>query len=73
MVKIAIGKKGIQNVLVRSVMSLYEEAKARVRLNSEMSEEFEAKVGIHQGTVLSYFLLEVVENVVTEFTREGHK
>ena len=35
-------------VLVRSVMSLYEEAKTRVRVDSELSHEFEVKVGMHQ-------------------------
>ena len=30
----------------RSVMSLYEVAKTRVRVDSELSEEFEVKVGM---------------------------
>ena len=55
--------------LVRSVMSLYEEALTRVRVDSELSEEFEVNVGMHQGTVLSYFLFAVVVNAVTEFAR----
>ena len=54
-------------MLVRSVMSLYEGAKTRVRVDSE----FEVKVGIHQGLVLSPFLFAAVEDVVTEFAREG--
>ena len=40
-----MGKKGIPVVLVRSVMSLHEGAKTRVRVDSELSEEVEAKVG----------------------------
>ena len=48
-------KKGIPDVLVRSVMSLYEGAKTRVRVDSELSEEFEVKVGMHQESVLSPF------------------
>ena len=39
-------KKGIQ-VLVRSVMSLYERAEIGVRVDSELSGEFEVKVVIH--------------------------
>ena len=35
-------KKGIPEVLVRSVMSLNEGAKTRVRVDSELSEEFDA-------------------------------
>ena len=51
----ATRKKGIPEVLVRSVMSLNEGAKIRVRVDSELSEEFEAKVGMHQESVLSPF------------------
>ena len=52
-------------------MSLYEGTKTRVRVDSELSEEFEVKVGMHQGSVLSPFLFAVVIHVVTEFAREG--
>ena len=67
----ALRKKGIPEILVRSVMSLYDGAKTRVRLDSELSEEFEVKVWKHQGSVLSSFLPTVVVDVVTEFAREG--
>ena len=43
----------------------------RVRVDSELSEEFEVKVGMHQGSVLSPFLSTVVVDIVTEFAREG--
>ena len=46
----AMRKKGIPEVLVRSVMSLYEGEKIRVSLDSEFLEEFEAKVWMHQGS-----------------------
>ena len=64
-------KIGIPEVLVRSVMSLYEGAKTRVRVDSELSEKFEVKVGMHHGSVLSPFLFAVVKDVVTEFARDG--
>ena len=64
-------RKGIPEVLVRSVRSLYEGAKTRVGVDSELSEEFVVKVGMHQGSVLSPFLFAVVVDVVTEFAREG--
>ena len=53
----AMRKKGIREGLVRSVMSLYEGAKTRVRVDSELSEEFEVKVGMHQGSVCHLYFL----------------
>ena len=55
----------------RSMMSLYEGMKTMVRMDSELSEEFEVKVRMHQGSMLSPFLSAVVEDVVTEFAKEG--
>ena len=46
-------KKGISEVIVRAVMSLYDGTKTRVRVGSACSEEFEVKVGVHEGYVLS--------------------
>ena len=66
----AMMKKGIPKVLARSVMSLQEGAKTRVRVDCELSEQFEVKVGMPQGSVLSPFLFAVVIDVVTEFARE---
>ena len=39
--ELAMRKNEIPEVLVRSVMSLYEGAKTRVRVDCELSEEFE--------------------------------
>ena len=64
-------KTRIPDVLVISVTSLYEGAKTRVRVDSELSEGFDVKVGMHQGSTLSSFLFAVVVNVVTKFTTEG--
>ena len=61
----------IPDILVRSVISLYEEAKTRVRVDSELSEEFEVKVGMYQGSVPSPFIFAVVEDGVTKLAREG--
>ena len=41
----------------------------QVRVDSELSEELVVKVWIHQGTVLSHFLLALVVDVVSEFAR----
>ena len=45
-------KKRLSEVIVRAVMSLYDGAKTRVMVGSAYSEEFEVKVGVHQGSVL---------------------
>ena len=66
----ALRKKEIPEILGRSVMSLYEGAKTRARVDSELSEEFEVKVGMHQGSVLSSFLFAFLVDVVIEFARE---
>ena len=49
----AMRKKGTPEVSVRLVMSLYEGATTKLRLDSEASQEFEVNVGMHQGSVLS--------------------
>ena len=43
-------------VLVRSLINLYEGAKIRVRVDSELFDEFEVKVRMCQGSVLSHFV-----------------
>ena len=40
-------------------------------MHSELSDEFEVNVRIHQGSVLSPFIFKVVADAVTEFAREG--
>ena len=66
----ATWKKKKPDAMARSVMCLYEGAKTRVRVNSELSEELEAKVGMHQGCVLSPFLFAVVVDFVSNLARE---
>ena len=63
--KWAVRKRGIPEVMVRAMMSLYEGSKTRVRVGLEMSEEFEVKVGVHQGTVMSPLVFAIVVDVVT--------
>ena len=46
-------KKRIPEVLLGSVMSLYDEPKTGVRVDSELTEELEVKVEMHQRSVMS--------------------
>ena len=57
-------------VLVRSMMSLHEGVKTRVRVDSELSQKFDGKVETQQGSVPTTFLSAVVIDVVTELARE---
>ena len=41
------------------------------RQESELSEEFEVKVGVHQGSVLLPLVFAIVVDVVTESVRNG--
>ena len=64
----ALRKNEIPEDLVTLVMSLYNGAKTRVRVDSELSEEFGIRVGLYQGSVLSPFPFSVVVDV-TEIAR----
>ena len=63
--ELAMMKKGIPDVLDRSLMILYVGAKTRVRVDSEMSKWFEVIMRMHHGSVLSPFIFTVVVDVVT--------
>ena len=64
-------KKGLSEVMIREVMSMYDGAKTRVRVGSAYSEEFEVKVGVHQASVLSPPLFAIVVDVITGNARRG--
>ena len=67
----AMRKKGLSEVMVQAVMRLYDDAKKRMRMGSAYLEEFEAKVGVHQGSLLSPLLFAIAVDVITENTRRG--
>ena len=64
-------KEVLSEVMVRAVMSMFDGAKTRVRVGFAYSEEFEVKVGVHQGSVLLPPLLVIVVDVITENARRG--
>ena len=66
-------KKCLFEVMVQAVMSLYDGAKIRVRVGSAYSEEFEVKVGVNQGFVLSPLLFAIVVDVVENFPFERER
>ena len=64
-------KLGVDEWLIRTVMTLYTEACTVVRTDAGLSESFEVNVGLHQGSVLSTLLFSVVMNVVSSEARSG--
>ena len=68
-IKWAMKNKGLLEVQVGADMSLYDDAKTKVRVGSAYSEEFEVKVGVHQGSVLSPLLFAIVVGIITENAR----
>ena len=58
---------------MRAVMSLFEGAKTRVRVGLELTEEFEVKVGVHQGSALLPLLFAIVVDLITESFGNGRK
>ena len=65
----AMTKKGIPEAMVRAVMSFYEGEKTRVRFGLELSKEFEVKVGVRQGSMLSLMVFGIMVDVITESVR----
>ena len=67
----ALRKKGLPEVIVGAVMSLYHGTKTKVRVGSELSQEFSVQVGVHQGSVLSPLLFAIAVHIISENPREG--
>ena len=66
----ALRKKGLAEVLVQAVMSLYEGSRTKVKVGSGRSDGYGVRLGVHQGSVLSPLIFAIVV-VVTEHAREG--
>ena len=56
---------------VRLVQGMYANAQSRVRVGEGYSEEFEVKVGVHQGSVLSPLLFIIVLEALSREFRSG--
>ena len=67
----ALRKEGVSEWMIKAVMTTYYEAKTAVKVEQGMSDEFEVKVGVHQGSVLSPFLFITVMQAVTKYAAEG--
>ena len=67
----ALRKLGVDEWIVRLVQGMYSNARSRVRVGEGYSEEFEVKVGVHQGSVLSPLLFIIVLEALSREFRYG--
>ena len=67
----AMRSLGVEEWAVRAVQSMYANARSRVRVNGQLSDEFEVKVGVHQGSVLSPLLFILVLEALSREFRTG--
>ena len=65
----ALRKLGVEEWIVRLVQGMYANERDHVRVGEGYSEEFEVKVGVHQGPVLSPLLF--IINSPKVYTRHG--
>ena len=64
-------KKGLPDVFVRAVISLYCGAKTKVRVGPELFEKFWVQVGVYQKTVLLSLLFVIAVDIIMENARES--
>ena len=67
----SLRKKGVPEIMVRMVTSLYEGAKIRVQVESGLLKKFPVKICVHHGSVLLLLLLVTLVHVVRENARES--
>ena len=67
----ALRKLGVEEWIVPLVQGMYANARSRVRVGEGYSEEFEVKVGVHQGSVLSPLLFIIVLEALSPEFRSG--
>ena len=67
----ALRKLGVEEWIVQLVQGMYANARSHVRVGEGFSEEFEVKVGVHQGSVLSPLLFIIVLEALSREFRSG--
>ena len=67
----ALRKLGVEEWIVRLVQGMYANARSHVHVGEGYSEEFEVKVGVHQGSVLSPLLFIIVLEALSREFRSG--
>ena len=57
-------EKGVDEKVIRLIQDMYEGSRTRVRTVARVTEVFEVKVGLHQGSALSPLLFTIVMNCI---------
>ncbi|XP_063708920.1 uncharacterized protein LOC134837472 [Culicoides brevitarsis] len=61
----ALRAHGVMEIYVRGVMDMYQDATTSIRCTAGTSKEFPIGVGVHQGSVCSPLLFNIVMNYLT--------
>src|SRR5260221_512039 len=67
----ALRRSGVEEWIVNNIKVMYEGSTTAIKLNDGESKEFEVKVGVHQGSVLSPLLFIIVLEALSKEFREG--
>lgn len=67
----AMRKLGLDEWIISLVKSMYVNTKSKVRVNDIFTDEFDVKVGVHQGSVLSPLLFIIVLEALSSEFRIG--
>src|SRR6266516_668899 len=62
---------GVEEWIVNVIKSMYDGITTSVKMNDEESETFEVKVGLHQGSVLSPILFNIVMKDIADNFNKG--
>ena len=67
----ALRKVGAEEWLIKVIQSMYVGVTTAVRMKGKESKDFEVKVGVHQGSVLSPLLFTIVLEALSRHFRKG--
>ena len=67
----ALRKVGVDEGLIRTIQTMYTNAKSSVRINGQFSSWFDVQVGVHKGSVLSPLLFIIVMEALSRHFRTG--